>query len=36
MSIRENLMFANPKATFKDLESALKKAEANFVFKLEK
>lgn len=35
MSIRENLMFANPKATKEDLEKALKKAEANFVFKLE-
>jgi ABC-type multidrug transport system fused ATPase/permease subunit len=35
MSIKENLLFANPKASQKDLENALKKAEANFVFKLE-
>ncbi len=34
LSIKENLLFANPKATNKDLEKALKKAEAYFVFSL--
>lgn len=33
-SIKENLLYANPKATKSDLELALKKAEANFVFDL--
>ena len=32
LSIKENLVFANPKANSKDIEEALKKAEANFVF----
>ncbi len=36
LSIEENLKFANPRATKKDLEDALKKAEAHFVFDLEK
>ena len=36
LSIKENLLFAYPKAKKKDLESALKKAEAHFVFDLEK
>jgi len=36
LSIEENLKFANPKATKKDLEVALKKAEATFVFDLPK
>ncbi len=35
LSIRENLLFANPKSTKKELESALNKANANFVFDLE-
>jgi ABC-type multidrug transport system fused ATPase/permease subunit len=35
LSIKENLLFANPKATKKDLEQAIKKAEAHFVFDLE-
>ncbi len=35
LSIKENLLFANSKATKKDIEKALKKAEANFVFDLE-
>jgi len=34
LSIEENLKFANPKATKKDIESALKNAEAWFVFDL--
>ena len=34
LSIEENLKFANPKATQDDLEDALKKAEAHFVFDL--
>ena len=34
MSIKDNLSFANPKATKKDIEKALKNAEANFVFDL--
>lgn len=34
LSIKENLKFANPKASRKDLEDALKKAEAHFVFDL--
>ena len=33
-SIRENLLFANRKATQKDLEKAIKNAEAQFVFDL--
>jgi ABC-type multidrug transport system fused ATPase/permease subunit len=32
MSIKDNLLFAKSKATKKELEVALKKAEANFVF----
>lgn len=36
LSIKENLLFANINATDNDLEIALKKAEADFVFKLEK
>jgi len=36
MSIKENLLFANPKASKKDIEKVLKQAEANFVFDLEK
>jgi len=36
LSIRENLMFANSKATKNDLKDVLNKAEANFVFDLEK
>jgi ABC-type multidrug transport system fused ATPase/permease subunit len=36
MTIKQNLLFANPKATNKDLEKVLKKAEAHFVFDLEK
>lgn len=35
MSIKENLLFAKPKATKKDLEAALKKAQADFVLDLE-
>lgn len=35
MSIKENLLFANPKANKKDLETAIKKAEASFVYDLE-
>jgi ABC-type multidrug transport system fused ATPase/permease subunit len=34
LSIEENLKFANPKATKKDIEQALKDAEAGFVFDL--
>ena len=34
LSIEENLKFANPKASKKDLEDALKKSEAHFVFDL--
>lgn len=34
LSIEENLKFANPKATKKDIEQALKNAEAEFVFDL--
>lgn len=33
-SIKENLLYANPKASKNELEQALKKAEANFVFDL--
>jgi ABC-type multidrug transport system fused ATPase/permease subunit len=33
-SIKENLLFASPKATKKDIEKALKNAEAHFVFDL--
>jgi len=33
-SIKENLKFANPKASLKDITKALKNAEAHFVFKL--
>ena len=33
-TIKENLSFANPAATEKDIKNALKKAEANFVFDL--
>ncbi len=36
MSIKENLKFANPKASKKDIEKALKRAQADFVFDLEK
>ncbi|NUJ97593.1 ABC transporter ATP-binding protein [Candidatus Gracilibacteria bacterium] len=32
LSIKENLLFAKPKATKEDLETALKKAQCNFVF----
>jgi ABC-type multidrug transport system fused ATPase/permease subunit len=35
-SIKENLRFANNEATDKELEDAIKKAEADFVFKLDK
>lgn len=34
LSIEENLKFANPKATKKDIEQALKNAEAEFVYDL--
>lgn len=34
LSIEENLKFAHPKATKKDIEAALKNAEADFVFEL--
>ena len=34
LSIEENLKFANPKASKKDIEEALRKAEAHFVFEL--
>ncbi len=34
LSIRENLLFAKPKATKKQLEEALRNAEAQFVFDL--
>lgn len=34
LSIEENLKFANPKASKKDIENALKMAEAHFVFDL--
>jgi ABC-type multidrug transport system fused ATPase/permease subunit len=34
LSIEENLKFANPRATKKDIETALKNAEASFVFEL--
>jgi ABC-type multidrug transport system fused ATPase/permease subunit len=33
-SIKENLLFANSKATEKDLKNALEKSECHFVFKL--
>ncbi len=36
LSIEENLKFANPKATKTDIEQALKKAKAHFVFDLPK
>lgn len=36
MSIKENLLFANPKASDKKIKDALTQAEANFVFDLEK
>lgn len=36
LSIKENLLLANPKATIKEIENALRKAESNFVFNLEK
>lgn len=36
ISIKENLMFAKKDATKEEIYEALKKAEANFVFKLEK
>lgn len=36
MSIRENLLFASPKASDKKIQEALSQAEANFVFDLEK
>lgn len=36
MTIKENLLFAKPNATNKELEIAIKKAEARFVFGLEK
>ena len=36
MTIRENLLFANSKATDKKLKEALSQAEANFVFDLDK
>jgi ABC-type multidrug transport system fused ATPase/permease subunit len=36
MTIRENLLFANPKASDKKIKDALEKAESNFVFDLEK
>jgi ABC-type multidrug transport system fused ATPase/permease subunit len=35
MSIRENLLFADPKASDKKIREALKQAEAHFVFDLE-
>ncbi|MDQ7022808.1 MAG: ABC transporter ATP-binding protein [Candidatus Gracilibacteria bacterium] len=35
-SIKQNLLYANDKATKKDLEKALKEAQCNFVLKLEK
>lgn len=35
LSIRENLLFVNPKASDKNLKEALKKAQAEFVFDLE-
>ncbi len=35
MSIKENLKFAKPRATKKDIETALRKAQAEFVFDLE-
>ncbi len=35
LTIKENLLFADSKATKKQIEKALKKAEANFVFDLE-
>jgi len=34
LSIEENLKFANPKATKKEIEAALKSAEAHFIFDL--
>lgn len=34
LTIRENLLFAKPDATDEELNSALKKASADFVFKL--
>jgi len=33
-TIKENLMFANKNATIKQINTALKKAEASFVFDL--
>jgi ABC-type multidrug transport system fused ATPase/permease subunit len=36
MTIRENLLFAAPKASDKKLKEALSQAEAKFVFDLEK
>jgi ABC-type multidrug transport system fused ATPase/permease subunit len=36
MTIRENLLFVNPKASDKKIKDALEKAESNFVFDLEK
>ena len=36
MSIKENLLFAKPKASKKEIQDALQKAEAHFVFELEK
>jgi len=35
-TIKENLLFANKDASTNDIENAIKKAEANFVFKLDK
>jgi ABC-type multidrug transport system fused ATPase/permease subunit len=36
MTIRENLLFANPKASDKKITDALEKSEATFVYNLEK
>ena len=36
MTIRENLLFASPKASDKKIQEALSQAEANFVYDLEK
>jgi ABC-type transport system involved in cytochrome bd biosynthesis fused ATPase/permease subunit len=36
MTIRENLLFANSKASDKKLKEALSQAEANFVYDLDK
>jgi ABC-type multidrug transport system fused ATPase/permease subunit len=33
-SIKENLLYANPNATKKDIQQALKNAKAEFVFNL--